>query len=177
MAIRKVARLGHPILRKVAEPIPERRIRSLDVQRLLDDMVETLIEYNGVGLAAPQVHESVQAIVAQVPKGFRGSSGLPLLALLNPVIVASSEEIEEDWEGCLSIPDLRGKVPRHRSIRVRATDRGGKEREWEFEGFPARVIQHEIDHLHGIVFLDRMTDFQTLTFEAEFQRYVQNAGT
>lgn len=144
---------------------------------MLDDMADTLIEYNGVGLAAPQVHESVQALVAQVPTGFRGSSGLPLLALLNPVVVATSDETEQDWEGCLSIPDLRGKVPRHRAIRVRAYDRGGKEREWEFEGFAARVIQHEIDHLHGVVFLDRMTDFQTLAFELEFQRYLQDNQT
>ena len=93
------------------------------------------------------------------------------------MVVATSDEIEQDWEGCLSIPDLRGKVPRHRAIRVRAYDRGGKEREWEFEGFAARVIQHEIDHLHGVVFLDRMTDFQTLAFELEFQRYFQDDQT
>lgn len=174
MAIRKVARLGHPVLRKVAEPIPDRALRSLETQRLLDDMAETLMEYNGVGLAAPQIYESAQAIVAEVPTGHRGSSGTPFLALLNPVIVEASDETEHDWEGCLSIPDLRGVVPRHRAIRVRACDRVGKEREWEFEGFPARVIQHEIDHLHGIVFLDRMSDLQTLAFELEFQRYHQD---
>lgn len=174
MAIRKIARLGHPVLRKPAEPIPERYLRSLEIQRLLDDMAETLIEYNGVGLAAPQVHESVQALIAQVPRG--NSSKSSILALLNPVLVAASEEIEEDWEGCLSIPDLRGKVPRHRAIRVRAYDRGGKEREWEFEGFPARIVQHEMDHLQGVVFLDRMKDFQTLSFELEFQRYHEKSS-
>jgi peptide deformylase len=180
MAILKVARMGHPVLRARARAVDPGQIRSPVIQRLIDDMFDTMREYQGVGLAAPQVHESVRIFVA----GFAPSPEddeeeddedddrrVPLMALINPEITPASPEVVEDWEGCLSIPDLRGRVPRARQITVRAYDRKGKRIEVRASGFTARVIQHETDHLDGVLFLDRMKSFGTLTFLDEFGRY------
>lgn len=174
MAILKVARMGHPVLRARARPIDPGQIASPRIQQLIDDMFETMHEYQGVGLAAPQVHESLRVFVA----GFapdeddeESSRGVPLMALINPEITPVGEEMVEDWEGCLSIPDIRGRVPRARRISVRAYDRRGKRIEVKASGFTARVIQHETDHLDGVLFFDRMKSFQTLTFLDEFGRY------
>jgi peptide deformylase len=137
-------------------------------QKLIDDMLETMVEYYGVGLAAPQVHESL-AIAVIESNGPRGT--IPLTVLVNPEVTVLDEELIEDWEGCLSIPDLRGCVPRCRKLRVDALDRKGKKIKITAEGFFARVIQHEFDHLMGKVYLDRMPDLKTLTHLPEFQRY------
>jgi peptide deformylase len=131
-----------------------------------------MTEYQGVGLAAPQVHESLRLFVA----GFAGDDeddrpGVPLMAMINPEITPIGQEIVEDWEGCLSIPDIRGRVPRARQISVRAYDRKGRRIELKASGFTARVIQHETDHLDGVLFFDRMRSFETLTFLDEFGRY------
>jgi len=177
MAILKVARMGHPVLRARARELSPSEIRSPEIQRLIDDMFETMHEYQGVGLAAPQVHESVRLFVAGFPppdddddEEDHGRS-VPRLALINPEIKIAGENIAEDWEGCLSIPDIRGKVPRHYEVRVRALDRDGNPIELRARGFSARVIQHETDHLDGILFFDRMRDFETLTFLDEYSRY------
>jgi peptide deformylase len=175
MAILKVSRMGHPVLRGRARPLKPDEIRSPAVQRLIDDMFETMREYQGVGLAAPQVHESLRLFVA----GFAPAPDdedaerqrVPLMALINPEITPVGGEIVEDWEGCLSIPDIRGRVPRAKAIVVRAYDRHGKRVELGASGFTARVIQHETDHLDGILFFDRMRSFETLTFLDEFGRY------
>ena len=174
MAILKVAHMGHPVLRATARPLEAAEIRSPAFQQLIDDMFETMQEYQGVGLAAPQVHESLRVFVA----GFApddeddGSTrGVPLMALINPEITPIGPELVEDWEGCLSIPDIRGRVPRSRQISVRAFDRRGKRIDLKAAGFTARVIQHETDHLDGVLFFDRMKSFQTLTFLDEFGRY------
>jgi peptide deformylase len=173
MAILKVARMGHPVLRARARPIEPAQIGSPRIQQLIDDMFETMQEYQGVGLAAPQVHESVRVFVA----GFapdeddESARGVPLMALINPEITPIGPDLVEDWEGCLSIPDIRGRVPRSRQISVRAYDRRGKRVELKAAGFTARVIQHETDHLDGVLFFDRMRSFQTLTFLDEFGRY------
>jgi len=137
-------------------------------QRLIDDMLETMVEYYGVGLAAPQVHESL-AIAVIESDGPRGT--IPLTVLVNPEVTVLDDELIEDWEGCLSIPDFRGRVPRCRKLRVDALDRKGKKIKITAEGFFARVIQHEFDHLMGKVYLDRMPDLKTLTHLPEFQRY------
>jgi peptide deformylase len=173
MAILKVARLGHPVLRKATESLSLSAIQSPTFQKFVDDMVETMKEYDGVGLAADQVHESRQVAVLEVADNRRypDKPKVPLTVLINPKIYPLTEETEEDWEGCLSIPDLRGRVPRYKSIRVQARDRNGKELEFFADDFHARVIQHECDHLQGKVYLDRMTDFSTLTFLSEFARY------
>jgi peptide deformylase len=172
MAILKVARMGHPVLRARARPIDPAAIGTARIQQLIDDMFETMTEYQGVGLAAPQVHESLRLFVA----GFAADdeedrTGVPLMAMINPEITPIGQETVEDWEGCLSIPDIRGRVPRARQISVRAFDRKGRRLEVKAGGFTARVIQHETDHLDGVLFFDRMRSFQTLTFLDEFGRY------
>jgi peptide deformylase len=140
---------------------------------LIDDMVETMKEYDGVGLAAVQVHESRKIAVLEVADNPRypQKPTVPLTVLVNPEVTPLSQETEEDWEGCLSIPELRGRVVRYKSIRVQARDRSGKELDFVASGFHARVIQHEWDHLNGKVFLDRMRDFSTLTYLQELARY------
>lgn len=173
MSILKVPRLGHPVLRKAALPISHEEIRDPGMQRLIDDMIETMKEYQGVGIAAVQVHESKQVAVLEVADNPRypGKTAVPLSVLVNPEMVPLTNETEEDWEGCLSIPELRGQVPRYKSIRVTACDRDGSELDFVATGFHARVIQHEIDHLRGHVFLDRMRDLSTLTYLAEYSRF------
>jgi peptide deformylase len=177
MSILKVARMGHPVLRARALAIDPADITSPRIQRLIDDMFETMREYQGIGLAAPQVHESLRLFVAgfapdgQPDEDAFGAAGVPLMTLINPEITAIGQETVEDWEGCLSIPDIRGRVPRSRQISVRAYDRKGKRVELRAGGFTARVIQHETDHLDGILFFDRMKSFDSLTFLDEFGRY------
>jgi peptide deformylase len=173
MAILKVARLGHPVLRQPGLPVPVEEIRSPEIQRLIDDMVETMREYNGAGLAAPQVHVLKQICVAEVNGNPRypEAPNIPLTILINPVVTALTAEMEEGWEGCLSVPDMRGMVPRYAAVRLEAYDREGQRIEGELKEFFARVVQHETDHLHGVVYLDRMRDFATLTHLAEWNRY------
>lgn len=173
MAIRKIAQLGNPVLRTKAKPIEPDEIGSPEIQTLIDDMIDTKEEYIGVGLAAPQVHESVQLVVI----GFNGNSrypeksDIPLTVLINPKITDFSTDMEQDWESCLSVDNLSGLVKRAGKIRVSGLDRNGKEIEIEAEGFKARVFQHEIDHLHGMVFIDRMSDLTSLSFGKEFSKY------
>jgi len=138
------------------------------IQKLIDDMMDTMVEYYGVGLAAPQVHESL-AIAVIESHGARGD--IPMTVLVNPEVTVLDEALIEDWEGCLSIPEFRGRVPRWSKLRVDAVDRTGKKIQITAEGFFARVIQHEFDHLMGKVYLDRMHDLKTLTHFAEFQRF------
>ena len=173
MSILKVTRLGHPVLRKVTEPLSSGELQSPACQKFIDDMVETMKEYDGVGLAADQVHASKQIAVLEVADNPRypEKPKVPLTVLVNPKISPLTEELEDDWEGCLSIPDLRGTVPRYKSIRVQALDRSGKELDFIANDFHARVIQHEWDHLNGKVYLDRMRDLSTLAFLTEFARY------
>ena len=173
MAILKVARLGHPVLRRKALPVPVDEIRATETQRLIDDMVETMREYSGAGLAAPQVHVLKQICVIEVNENPRYPDApiIPLTVLINPVLTPMTEETEDGWEGCLSVPDMRGMVPRYTSVRLDAHDREGRQIEGEAKEFFARVIQHETDHLHGVVYLDRMRDFSTLTHLAEWNRY------
>jgi peptide deformylase len=177
--------MGHPVLRARARPVHPSEIRTPTIQQLIDDMFETMKEYQGVGLAAPQVHESLRIFVAGIPPARPADPDtpddpdeddddddeVPLMAVINPEITATTKETVEDWEGCLSIPDIRGRVPRARQITVRAYDRHGKRFELEASGFTARVIQHETDHLDGVLFFDRMKNFNSLTFLEEFGRY------
>ncbi len=173
MAVLKVARLGHPILRQVAEPVSPEAIRSPEIQRLLDDMLETMEDHDGAGLAAPQVHVSKRVVIYGVRQNPRypEADEIPLTVLINPKIAPVGSEQEEDWEGCLSVPDLRGQVPRWTRIRVEAYGRDGKPLAITADGFHARVVQHECDHLDGKVYLDRMRSMETLSFLPEFHRY------
>ena len=179
MSILKVARMGHPVLRVRAKPLEPADIKSPRLQQLIDDMFETMQEYQGVGLAAPQVHESLRLFVAGFPPRRDGDDEedeeeedrVPLMALINPEITIVGDDTADDWEGCLSVPDIRGRVPRAREIQVKALDRRGRRIEINARGFTARVIQHETDHLDGVLFLDRMESFETLTFLEEFSKY------
>jgi peptide deformylase len=171
MAILKVARMGHPVLRGKARALDKTEIRSAGVQKLIDDMLETMGEYHGVGLAAPQVHEGLRIFVAALDAKEDGDGDDEPLAVINPEITVVGTDVVEDWEGCLSIPDIRGRLARAREIRVRAFDRKGDRIELHAHDFPARVIQHETDHLDGVLFFDRMTSFETLTFLDEYSRY------
>jgi len=170
MSILKVARMGHPVLRARAKPLDKATVKSTATQKLIDDMMETMAEYHGVGLAAPQVHEGLRLFVASLDSE-RGEEPSEPVAIINPEISPIGPDISEDWEGCLSIPDIRGKVPRHYEIRVRGLDREGQPIDLRARGFSARVIQHETDHLDGILFFDRMQGFETLTFLDEYSRY------
>jgi peptide deformylase len=174
MSILKVARMGHPVLRAIARPLEKADIRSAVMQKLIDDMIETMREYHGVGLAAPQVHETVRLFVASLDARERAEDDdtePEPIVIINPEITVVGSDVVEDWEGCLSIPDIRGRVPRAREIRVRAMDRDGGRIELRAQEFPARVIQHETDHLDGVLFFDRMRTFESLTFLEEYSRF------
>jgi peptide deformylase len=169
MSILKVARMGHPVLRQQARPIVPKELKTVLLQKFIDDMIETMQEYSGVGLAAPQVHESLRIFVAHLDPDGRGSG--EAMAVINPEIEVIGTQLIEGWEGCLSIPDIRGHVTRAAEIRVSALDRHGKRIEISAKDFPARVIQHETDHLDGVLFFDRMRSFDSLTYMEEYSRY------
>jgi len=172
--ILKVAQLGHPILRRLAEPLTEEEIADPQTQVFIDSMIRSMPEHNAAGFAAPQMHLSKKIIVieAQNNERYPDKPDIPRTILINPAIKTFSDELEEDWEGCISLKDLWGKVRRSKSITVDALDRAGKEVTIEAEGFFARVLQHEIDHLYGKLFIDRMDDLSTLCFTTEYHRYL-----
>ena len=161
--------MGHPVLRQRARPIDESELRDPHVQKLIDDMLETMREYHGVGLAAPQVHEGRRLFVVLLDEEPGPDS--EAVALINPEIAPDGSGREEGWEGCLSIPDIRGLVPRFTEVTVKALDRHGKPVELRLKNFPARVAQHELDHLDGVLFFDRMTSLESLTFLDEYSRF------
>ena len=174
MSILKVSRMGHPILRAKAKALSPGDIKHAVVQNLIDDMLDTMDEYHGVGLAAPQVHEGLRIFVGVLASSRSEDPKDPdpePVAIINPEIAALAAEVVEDWEGCLSIPDIRGRVPRAKEIRLRGYDREGKKVDLQLKDFHARVAQHETDHLDGILFFDRMRTFETLTFLDEYSRY------
>jgi peptide deformylase len=174
MAILKVARIGHPVVRAATRPVPPRELAGAELQRLIDDMIETMHEYDGVGLAAPQVHVGIRLAVIEVPPDDeQGRQAVPLMVLVNPKVQVLDQEMVDGWEGCLSIPELRGVVPRARRLRLEATDRHGTAYALEASDFFARVIQHECDHLEGSVYIDRMAGLKTLSFIREFERFGQ----
>lgn len=174
MALREIVRMGHPVLRAPAEPVPASAMRSPAFARLLDDMIETMREADGVGLAAPQVGIGWRLFVYEAAG--TGSDAIPLRVAVNPVLEPEPGDPVEDWEGCLSIPDLRGLVPRHPAVRLRALDRHGEPYERRVEGFEARIAQHENDHLDGVLFLDRMTSLRSLAFLEEWHRFLVGAA-
>jgi peptide deformylase len=168
MSILKIARMGHPALRTRARLLEHDEIGTPRIQQLIDDMFETMNDSQGIGLAGPQVHESIRLFVAGVDDE---DGTMPPVVMINPTITPLGPDVEEDWEGCLSIPDIRGRVSRPTNIRIRALDRHGRPISMTADGFPARVIQHETDHLDGVLFFDRMTSFESLTFLEEYSRY------
>jgi len=169
MSILKVARMGHPVLRERARPLDKSDIKSAVVQKLIDDMLDTMHEYHGVGLAGPQVHEGLRIFVGMLQEDIDEKSDPAVI--INPEIIPNASATEEGWEGCLSIPDIRGMVPRYTDITLKALDRTGRSIELALKDFPARVAQHETDHLDGVLFFDRMKSMQSLTFIDEYSRF------
>jgi len=173
MAILKIARMGHPVLRQVAVPVSDPTAPRITA--LVADMIETLEDIGGAGLAAPQVHVSERVVIFKIPA--ERTTGRPLdtpaelLAIVNPVIEPLGADREIGWEGCLSVPGLRGAVPRFSRIRYRGLTLDGAIIDREVEGFHARVVQHECDHLDGVLYLQRMTDHRLLAFVEEWQRF------
>ena len=170
MPVRPIVRLGHPSLRTLARAVSPDHLASSDVQQLIDDMIDTMREANGVGLAAPQVGTELQIFVYE-----SSNHDIPLHVVVNPMIAPHERELVYDWEGCLSIPDLRGMVPRHPAVRVQALDRHGGRLDYVCRNFEARIVQHEFDHLNGVVFLDRMRDFKTLGYIEEWGQHMGGA--
>ena len=164
MSILKIARMGHPVLRQVAEPVAPEEIGTPAFQQLCDDLLVTMEEYDGAGLAAPQVHVSKRVVVLELTQE-RGPE-----FFVNPVLTVLSDLTEQTWEGCLSVPRIRGLVERPGHIRVEALDRYGAPKAFELEGFPAVVVQHECDHLDGVLFVDRAIP-ESLAFLDEYRRY------
>lgn len=174
MAILKIARMGHPVLKARAEPVSDPK--SQEIQQLVRDMAETLNDAGGIGLAAPQVHVSKRVVIFYVPGERRAAAGepaedIPLTVLINPEIEPLSEEKTSGVEACLSVPGLAGPVPRFTHIRYRALDLQGRMFEREAKGYHARVVQHECDHLDGILYPMRMTDLSQLAFVEELRRF------
>jgi peptide deformylase len=169
MSILKVSQMGHPVLRRVADPVDPDQIKTDAFQRLIADMRDTMAAYQGIGLAAPQVHVSNRILVYMIVGD--EETDPDVLALVNPAMENLGDEIESAWEGCLSIPDIRGLVPRHTRIQVTALDEMGEEITYVAEDSEARVIQHEVDHLDGILYFDRMEDLGTLSFQTEYETF------
>lgn len=173
MAVRPIVRLGHPALRSPAHEVTAETLAGEEFQRLIDDLVETMRDAGGVGLAAPQLGLPHQVFVYEVAADDADDgTGIPLCVMVNPMVEFEPGELVYDWEGCLSIPDLHGLVPRHPAVRVHATDRHGNPFELVAEGFEARVIQHEFDHLNGVVYIDRMRDLKSLAFGSEWEEFL-----
>jgi len=169
MAKLSIVKLGNPVLRQVAQPVAVAEILTPAFQQLIDDMFETMHDAEGIGLAATQVARSEQLVVMAC----EGENGFPETVLINPKILYYGPHQQENWEGCLSVDGLRGKVIRPSMVRVQALDRRGQALDFEASGLLAVCIQHELDHLIGKVFLDRMTDLSTLTQLEEFDRFWQ----
>ena len=173
MAIRPIVRLGHPALRQTAQPVAPAQLAGSELQDLIDDLIETMHAADGVGLAAPQVGVELQLFVyLSCPESEEPVERV----LINPALVPERGDLVEDWEGCLSIPDLRGLVPRHLALRAHGLDRHGKVVDERVEGLEARILQHEFDHLNGIVFLDRMRDLRSLAYTDEWADYLADEG-
>ena len=174
MGVLNVTKLGNPVLRKASEAVPREAIGTAKFKRLVDDMAATMHVCEGVGIAAPQVDVSWQLAVIEVHTDARTERPIPLTVLINPKIVSASKTRLDDWEGCLSINDLRGQVPRAEWVDVEMLNRKGEKVSFRAEGFFARVVQHECDHLMGKLFIDRMPELSSLCHLQEFVRFSPN---
>jgi len=174
VSVRQIVEIGHPVLRERAREVTPEELRSDSVQGLIDDMVETMRRANGAGLAANQVAETLRIAVVEVREGnprYPYKPPVPLTVIVNPVIEPLDDDVEQINEGCLSVPNLRGEVPRHMAVRVRYLDREGVEHQEVRRGLTAGTFQHELDHLDGVLFLDRVSEPATLTTWDQFQRF------
>jgi peptide deformylase len=173
MTVLKIAKLGNPVLRQVAKPVNLKDLAESSMQTFIDDMIETMRHEGGVGLAAPQVNRSIQIVVLEYAENERypDEVSIPLTVLVNPVLSDYSQETKEGWESCLSLVDFRGLVPRFTTVTLDAYDRQGKKIQKTVSDFEAVVLQHELDHLKGFVFLDRMKDLTQLSYQEEFEEF------
>ena len=171
MSILKIARLGHPVLQKKASVV--KKLPDLTIQKLIEDMTETMLDANGIGLAGPQVHISKQVVIIRLPENDNEVEDKPIKisVLINPKLSKISEETNNDWEGCLSIPGMLGLVKRHSSISYEGFDISGNKIQRNAEGLEARIIQHECDHLNGIVFTHRLVDKKAYGYTDEIEEY------
>lgn len=175
MPVRKIIRMGHPTLRKPARRLEARELGSPEIGRLVTDMIDTLNDSGGIGLAAPQVDESVRLAIIEIEGGgsrYGEIPAMPLTVFVNPRIDVIDPKPAGYWEGCLSVPGLRGYVERSQHVRVMYQDLRGKKHELELRGFLATVFQHEFDHLDGVLYIDRLKDPTKLVFEDEYLRYL-----
>ena len=173
MALLTIAKLGNPVLRQVAKPVDLNDLAEIPMQTFIDDMIETMHHEGGVGLAAPQVNRSIQIVVLEYAENERypDEVSIPLTVLVNPVLSDHSQETKEGWESCLSLADFRGLVPRSTTVTLNAYDREGNKIQKTVSDFEAVVLQHELDHLKGFVFLDRMKDLTQLSYNEEFEKF------
>ncbi len=177
MAIRKIAQIGHPVLRQRARELTREELLAPETQRFIDDLIETMRDASGAGLAAIQVHEPIRVAAIEVTQNPRYpyKPPIPLIVLVNPVLTPIGDETFDNYEGCLSVPNLRGLVPRFTHLHVRAWDRHGNPIDEDVHGLKAGTFQHEVDHLDGVIFVDRVRDPRTLTTWTEFERYHRDA--
>jgi len=173
MAILKIATIGHPVLREVARALSPEELASAETQRFIDDLVETMFDANGAGIAANQVFRPIRVAVVFVKDNPRYpyKPNWPLTILVNPEVTPTTEDTFMNYEGCLSVPNLRGEAPRYCGVHVRALDRAGKPLDFDVKGLTAGTFQHELDHLDGKLFVDRVTDTRSLATWADFERY------
>ncbi len=172
MAILKIARMGHPVLKCKADAVKDPT--ASEIQQLINDMRETMADAGGVGLAAPQVHVPLRLVIFEIPETRLGedhetTEELVSQVLINPIVTPLSEELTSGWEGCLSVPEVRGAVPRHTNIHYQGVDEKGTLIDREAHGFHARVVQHECDHLDGVLYPMRMTDLSSLHYLSEMR--------
>ena len=176
MAVRKVVRMGHPVLRQPAQDLTVQQLKSDWFKRLVVDMTDTLHDYGGIGLAAPQIGESCRLALIEIaggPTRYGEIPTVPLTVFVNPRIEVLDTEEAGYWEGCLSVPGLRGFVSRPQLVRVLYSDIDGEDHAMELSGFLATVFQHEFDHLDGMLYIDRIQDTRLLAFEEEYLRYLE----
>lgn len=179
MAVRKIIRMGHPTLRRKARPLEASELGTTELASLVADMRDTLADYGGIGLAAPQVDEPVRLAIIEIAGGatrYGELAGMPLTVFVNPVITVLDETRAGFWEGCLSVPGLRGFVSRPQHVRVDYLDLDGNAQGLELRGFHATVFQHEFDHLDGRLYIDLIEDPKQLMFDEEFERYHLQTG-
>ena len=176
MTIKTIIRMGHPTLRLQAEPYPANMIRSPEFKTLIEDMRDTLEDSGGIGLAAPQINISTQVVVVEIEDSstrYGEIQQVPFSVYVNPVVTIVDETAEGYWEGCLSVPGMMGFVERPQHVRIDYLDEDGSSQTAEYKGFLATVIQHEFDHLHGKLYIDRMRDPTLFSFEEEYLEYHQ----
>jgi peptide deformylase len=177
MPLRKIATIGHPVLRQKARQVGREELEGAALQAFIDDLIETMRDANGAGLAATQVYEPVRVCAIEVNNNPRYpyKPNIPLTVLVNPVLTPVGDETFDNYEGCLSVPNLRGLVRRHAEVRVQAWDRHGRDLDFVARGLSAGTFQHEVDHLDGLIFVDRVADTKTLATWADFDRFHRDA--